>query len=221
MSADLPRLLLLEDDAALAPIMVEYLAEDYLVTHVADGRTGLAAGLDGDFDVMVVDRRMPGLEGVEVVKELRRAHVLTPVILLTALGTVRDRVEGLDAGANDYLVKPFEFEELLARLRAIRRTHRTTDGALEIGGWSFHPDDRIIRSPYLGPLALSPRETALLRLLALEPERTFSRAQILRAAFAPGDQPSVVDTYVHYLRRKTEDSVVVTVRGVGYRLGRL
>jgi DNA-binding response OmpR family regulator len=221
MTERMPRLLLVEDDERLAPIMVEYLGESYDVTHHADGAAALAAALAAEFDVMVVDRRLPGLDGVSVVQGIRRAHIGTPIIMLTALGAVDDRVEGLDAGANDYLVKPFEFAELLARLRALRRSYTSNETALPVGEWDFFPDDRIIRSPYIGPVALTPKEAELLRLLAENPDRTFSRAQILSAVFSPSDLPGIVDTYVHYLRRKTEDSAVLTVRGRGYRLGTL
>ncbi|GAA4163539.1 response regulator transcription factor [Gryllotalpicola daejeonensis] len=217
----MPRLLLVEDDARLAPIIVEYLAGSYDVTHRADGARALETALAEEFDVMVVDRRLPGLDGVSLVQGIRRARIGTPIIMLTALGTVADRVDGLDAGANDYLVKPFEFAELLARLRALRRTYTSNEASLSVGTWDFFPEDRIIESPYIGPVALTPKEAELLRLLAENPQRTFSRAQILSAVFTPTDLPGTVDTYVHYLRRKTEESVVLTVRGKGYRLGSL
>jgi two-component system response regulator QseB len=225
MSDRMPRLLLVEDDERLAPIIVEYLtrgaAERYDVTHRADGAAALETALAEEFDVMVVDRRLPGLDGVGLVQAIRRAHIGTPIIMLTALGTVDNRVEGLDAGANDYLVKPFEFAELLARLRALRRSYTSNDASLAIGSWDFYPQDRIVESPYIGPVALTPKESELLTLLAENPHRTFSRAQILSAVFSPTDLPGTVDTYVHYLRRKTEEGVVLTVRGKGYRLGAL
>lgn len=221
MSERIPRLLLVEDDERLAPIVIEYLGESYGVTHRADGALALETALTSEFDVMVVDRRLPGLDGVRLVQGIRRAHIGTPIIMLTALGTVDDRVEGLDAGANDYLVKPFEFAELLARLRALRRSYTSNEASLAVGDWDFFPEDRIIQSPYIGPVALTPKETELLTLLAESPQRTFSRAQILQAVFSSTDLPGTVDTYVHYLRRKTEDTVVLTVRGRGYRLGTL
>jgi two-component system response regulator QseB len=221
MSERMPRLLLVEDDERLAPIMLEFLGEGYDVTHRADGAEALQTALAEEFDVMVVDRRLPGLDGVSLVQGIRRARVGTPIIMLTALGTVDDRVEGLDAGANDYLVKPFEFAELLARLRALRRSYTSNESSIAVGTWDFFPEDRIIRSPYIGPVALTPKETELLTLLATNPDRTLSRAQILSAVFTPTELPGVVDTYVHYLRRKTEDSIVLTVRGKGYRLGTL
>jgi two-component system response regulator QseB len=216
-----PRLLLIEDDDRLASIMVDYLGESYRVHRAADGSSGLKAALEEAFDVMIVDRRLPGMEGAEIVRRVRQARIGTPILILTALGTVADRVTGLDAGANDYLVKPFDFEELLARLRALRRHYGEDPATLRIGDWEFHPEDRVIHSPYIGPIVLSSRESELLALLARHPDRTFSRRQILSAVFSPDDTPGTVDTYVHYLRQKTEPSVVLTVRLKGYRLGTL
>ncbi|MCL2516354.1 MAG: response regulator transcription factor [Microbacteriaceae bacterium] len=219
MSERMPRLLLVEDDERLAPIMIDYLGEAYAVTHRADGTSALRTALDEEFDAMIIDRRLPGLDGVQVVQSIRRARIRTPIIMLTALGATSDRVDGLDAGANDYVVKPFEFEELLARLRALRRDYGADHDSIAVGEWSFFPAERIIESPYIGPVALTPKECELLALLAENPARTFSRQQILSAVFSPTDLPGTVDTYVHYLRKKIDPDVVVTVRGKGYRLG--
>ena len=216
---DRTRLLLIEDDPKLGPLIEQVLTETYDVTLVADGAEGLAVGLGSDFEVMVIDRRLPSLDGLSVVDALRRKLVTTPILLLTALGTTADKVDGLDAGANDYLVKPFEFDELLARLRAIRRVFTGEGRTLVVGGWSYYPDSRTIYSPYDGRILLTARENELLRLLAEAPHRTFSRQQILSAVFNPGDTAGTVDTYVHYLRRKTDADIVLTVRGQGYRLG--
>jgi len=213
------RLLLVEDDAHLGPLIEQVLAEHYDVTRVVDGDAGLGAGLEQDFDALVVDRRLPGLDGAALVATLRARGVVAPILMLTALGSVRDKVEGLDAGANDYLVKPFEFDELLARLRALTRTFTGEGREVPIGEWRFYPESRAVYSPYEGRILLTDRENALLRLLAENPLRTFSRAQILDAVFESDDQPGTVDTYVHYLRRKTDPHIVSTVRGAGYRLG--
>ncbi|WEO75959.1 response regulator transcription factor [Cryobacterium sp. SO2] len=213
------RLLLIEDDAKLGPLITQVLTENYEVTLVADGAEGLSAGLLGDFEVMVIDRRLPSLDGLSVVTALRRKLVTTPILLLTALGTTRDKVDGLDSGANDYLVKPFEFDELLARLRAIRRVFTGEGRTLVVGGWAYYPDSRTIYSPYDGRILLTAKENDLLKLLAEAPNRTFSRQQILNAVFNADDTAGTVDTYVHYLRRKTETDIVLTVRGQGYRLG--
>jgi DNA-binding response OmpR family regulator len=216
-----PPLLLVEDDPELGPLMAEVLGEDYTVTLVADGTAGLAAARGSDFEVVVLDRRLPGLDGVEVVRGLRAAGVATPVLLLTALGAVADRVEGLDAGADDYLVKPFDFAELAARLRALRRVHGEEETVIYIGDWEFRPANRLINSPYEGRKVLTETEAHLLSLLAQHPDETLSRERILREVFPAGDSVGTVDTYIHYLRRKTERDIITTVRGRGYRLGQL
>lgn len=221
MTGDRPRLLLIEDDVKLGPVMRDVLTEAYDVTLCADARSGFEAGRDGDFDVMIVDRRLPGADGSDVVESLRKAGVTTPMLMLTALGTLHDKVRGLDAGANDYLVKPFEFEELFARLRAIRRVYSGEGPFIRIGSWEFYPETRAVYSPYDGRYILTERENELLRLLAEHPQRTYSREQILRAVFDESDQPGTVDTYVHYVRRKTDPDMITTVRGQGYRLGQL
>lgn len=219
MVAERLRVLLVEDDARLGPLIEQVLAEHYDVIRVVDGEAGLTAALEQDFDALVVDRRLPGMDGAELVSTLRARRVVAPILMLTALGSVRDKVEGLDAGANDYLVKPFEFDELLARLRALTRTFTGEGTELPIGEWRFHPESRAVYSPYEGRILLTDRENALLRLLAENPLRTFSRRQILDAVFESDEQPGTVDTYVHYLRRKTDPHLVSTVRGAGYRLG--
>ncbi|MFJ3957497.1 response regulator transcription factor [Arthrobacter sp. NPDC090010] len=213
------RLLLVEDDPRLGPIMQSVLAVDWEVRLCPTAEEAREAALASYFDVMVVDRRLPGMSGEDLVRELRRARISTPVLMLTALGQVHDKVAGLDAGANDYLVKPFEFDELNARLRALTRDYSGRGHGVEIGSWLFFPGDHSIESPYAGRVMLTEAESALLELLASEPERTFSREHLLTAVFAQGESPTTVETYVHYLRRKTDRDLVTTVRGVGYRLG--
>jgi two-component system response regulator QseB len=215
----LPPLLLIEDDPDLGPLMRDVLGEDYAVTLLADGDAGLHAARHGDFDVVVLDRRLPGRDGVAVVRELRRAGVAVPVLMLTALGTVGDRVDGLDAGADDYLVKPFDFAELGARLRALRRVHGAEEEVVLIGDWEFRPASRLINSPYEGRKVLTETEAQLLSLLARHADETLSRERILREVFPSGDSVGTVDTYVHYIRRKTDRDLITTVRGRGYRLG--
>ncbi|GAA1960885.1 response regulator transcription factor [Microbacterium deminutum] len=221
MHENRPRLMLAEDDPQLGPIMARVLDEVYEVTLIADGRVALDSARGGAFDVLIVDRRLPTLDGVSIVEALRRDGVNTPTLILTALGTVQDKVRGLDAGANDYLVKPFEFEELFARLRAIRRVSEGEGPFVRIGPWEFYPDSRAVYSPYDGRMILTARESDLLKLLATHPQKTFSRDEILHTVFEATDTPGTVDTYVHYLRRKTDPDIVTTVRGRGYRVGML
>lgn len=219
MSDGRPRLLLIEDDQQLGPLMRQILDEVYAVTLVDDGARGVEAALSSAFEVMIVDRRLPGLDGLGVIETLRRKRITTPMLILTALGTIQDKVRGLDAGANDYLVKPFEFDELFARLRAIRRVFTGEGPFVRIGMWEFYPESRTVYSPYDGRSILTERENELLRLLAENPHRTYSREQILGEVFGASDQPGTVDTYVHYVRRKTDADLITTVRGQGYRLG--
>lgn len=216
-----PRLLYAEDDAELAEMTIEVLAEHYSVDHAADGDTALDRALHHHYALMVLDRRLPGTDGIALVRAVRRARIATPVLLLTALGAVDDRVEGLDAGANDYLVKPFAFEELLARLRALRRA-APAEGRREIGGWTLTPESQALYGPSGARVALTETETALLDALALSPEHIFSREELLEAAFRNGAEglgPGSVETYVHYVRRKSVPDIIETVRGRGYRLG--
>ena len=216
-----PRLLLIEDDPQLGPLMRQVLDEVYAVTLVADGAIGVATTLEGNFELIIVDRRLPGLDGLGVVDTLRRNRVTTPILILTALGTIQDKVRGLDAGANDYLVKPFEFDELFARLRAMMRVYTGEGPFVRIGPWEYYPESRTVYSPYDGRIILTERENDVLRLFAENPQRTYTREQILTEVFSATDQPGTVDTYVHYVRRKTDPDLITTVRGQGYRLGAL
>ena len=216
-----PRLLLIEDDPQLGPLMRQVLDEVYAVTLVADGAIGVTTALEGNFELIIVDRRLPGLDGLGVIDTLRRNRVTTPILILTALGTIQDKVRGLDAGANDYLVKPFEFDELFARLRAIRRVYTGEGPFVRIGPWEYYPESRTVYSPYDGRIILTERENDVLRLFAENPQRTYTREQILTEVFSPTEQPGTVDTYVHYVRRKTDPDLITTVRGQGYRLGAL
>ncbi|MHA3836118.1 response regulator transcription factor [Terrabacter sp. AAH1] len=216
--ASSPRLLLVEDDRELSTMLARLLTEEgYAVTAARDGQEGLHQGLVGDWDVLVVDRGLPGVEGVDLVTRLRRKGVAAPVLLLTARGTVADRVEGLDAGAQDYLVKPFDVDELLARLRAMLRPPASLAEELPLGARRFVGEHRVV-----GPgedVLLSTREAALLEVLARRPTRVFTRDELLDTAFTRADTLGAVDTYVYYLRRKLGRAVVETVHGVGYRLG--
>ena len=213
------RLLLVEDDRRLGPLMRDVLSATWIVTWVAEEKDAKAAAQKDYFDVMIVDRRLPDGDGIGFVSWLRERKISTPVLVLTALGQVVDRVEGLDAGANDYMVKPFDFAELTARLRALTRDYSGRGVSLDIGGWTFYPQDHTIQSPYVGRVVLTDRESALLEILAAHPDTVFSRQHLLSAVFDKGEQETTVDTYVHYIRRKTDRDLIETVRGAGYRLG--
>lgn len=214
-----PALLLVEDDQDIAGMLSEVLADLYEVDHFVSAEAGLAVALRRHFDVIVADRRLPGMDGVALIRAIRRANITTPVLMLTALGTLEDKVSGLDGGANDYLVKPFEFDELLARLRALRRAFTAEGKRRYLGEWIYTPENKTVYSPTGGRILLTVAENALLDLISTSPERVFSREEILHAVFGAGDSPGTVDTYVHYLRKKTSRDMVETVRAHGYRLG--
>ena len=216
---ELPRLLLVEDDPVLGPLIAELLSGDYDVQVAADGQKGLHLGLTGDWDVLVIDRGLPAMDGLELVAALRRHGIATPALILTALGTTGEKIEGLDAGANDYMTKPFDAGELRARLRAITRTFDSAPAQLDVGAWVLDPANRSLRSRYGEHVGLTAKETELLAMLAGEPERVFTRPELVAALFHPDDSPGVIDTYVHYLRRKVSKSVIRTVHGIGYQIG--
>ena len=221
MSEDGKRVLLVEDDGELAVMLDRLLtSEGYQVDVALDGHTGLHRALTARYDVMVVDRGLPGVDGLDLIARLRRRGTVTPILVLSAMGTPRERVAGLDAGAEDYLTKPFDIDELLARIRALLRRHLQHAETLPIG-----PDHRLdiaSRTVFRGERAvevLSDRECALLTLLASRPGVVFTRIQLLELVFADAITDTTVDTYVYYLRRKLGRKVVATVRGVGYRMG--
>ncbi|MGH1525393.1 response regulator transcription factor [Leifsonia sp. L25] len=213
------RLLIVEDDPRLGPIMESMLSMDWEVQLCTSAEAALREATTTYYDVMVVDRRLPGMSGEGFVRALRHRWLGTPILMLTALGELHDRIEGLDAGANVYLVKPFEFDELRARFRALTRDYTGRSDGIEIGSWTFFPADHSVDSPYAGRIMLTETEAALLAVLAREPNRTFSREHLLSAVFERGERIASVETYVHYLRRKTDRELITTVRGWGYRLG--
>jgi two-component system response regulator QseB len=222
MSERNPRILLVEDDSQLCGMLQElFLAEGYEAVVARDGQKGLHLALTEDFDVVILDRGLPVIDGLDLLGRLRRGGVDTPALVLSALGNPADRVAGLDAGAEDYLAKPFDVDELLARLRALRRRHGATASALRIPGGSFELASRSVTLTDGSVVVLSDREGALLEQLARWPARVFGRDEILEYVFPNAEEIGVVDTYVHYLRRKLGRGGVRTIRGVGYQLGAL
>ena len=219
-------LLVIEDDARLGRVLKRLLEEDrHVVDLAADGATGLDLAEADGIDAVILDIGLPDMSGIEVARRLRRRGSATAILMLTARDTVNDRVVGLDAGADDYLVKPFAFEELSARLRALsRRTEpgpRRPEPRIEVGPISL--DEAARRVTVSGALVdLSPREFSLLECFLRHPGQTLTRDQLLDQAwpYSVAVTPNAVDAYVHYLRTKLGDAGdrVETVRGVGYRL---
>ncbi|MFI5625561.1 response regulator transcription factor [Nocardioides sp. NPDC051685] len=219
------RVLLVEDEEKLAALVARGLTErGGVVDSVGTGTQALASARGGEYDVMLLDVMLPDIDGFEVCRRLRTARVWTPILMLTARTAVADRIAGLDSGADDYLAKPFAFQELLARMRALaRRGPVPRPVLLEVGGLRMDPAERRV---WRGEteLSLSTRELTLLEALMRRRDQVLTREQLL--ALAWGDHhdvtSNVVDVYVRYLRAKIDRpfgvSTLQTVRGVGYRL---
>ena len=219
----MPRILIVEDEPRIASFVAKGLrADGYVATVAADGREGLDRALSGEFDLMVLDIGLPGLNGFQILDQLRSQGSHLPVIVLTARDSVTDTVSALEGGADDYMPKPFRFAELLARIRLRLRQSgdpaSARDDVLEAGGVRLDlrtrratVDDRV--------LDLSAREFALTEMFMLNAGQVLSREQLLDQVwgfdFDPGS--NVVDVYVGYLRRKFGADTIATVRGMGYR----
>jgi len=217
-----PRVLVAEDDGRLAGMLDTLLrSEGFEVDVARDGQRALHLGLTAGFDVIVLDRGLPAVDGLDVLRSLRDDGVTTPILVLSALGTAPDRVDGLNAGAEDYLAKPFDIDELVARVRGLTRRAAAVVPMVRFPGGRLDTGSRTVILDDGSRTGLSERESDLLELLARRPGQVFSRAVLLDEVFAAADDPGVVDTYVHHLRRKFGRSLVETVRGVGYRMGTL
>ncbi|MFD2490333.1 response regulator transcription factor [Amycolatopsis jiangsuensis] len=213
-------MLLVEDDRDLAGMLAELLAgEGYETDHAPDGQRGLHLGLTGRYDVLILDRRLPVVDGLSLLTQLRRRAVSARVLVLSALGELADRVHGLDAGADDYLVKPFETDELLARMRALCRRDLEQAECLPVGTAALDLHRHEVVLPRGERVTLSGREFELLRTLAQRPKAIHPRAALRAGVFTESAGESIVDTYVYYLRRKLGRGVVKTVHGLGYQIG--
>lgn len=219
------RILIIEDDESVARFLLQALSEsNYVVTRARDGARGLEEGSKGEFDAILLDVMLPVLDGFTVCRRLRSRGIETPVLMLTARDTTEDKIEGLDAGADDYIVKPFEVGELLARLRAMLRRQNNAPASLKVGDLSLDPVTRTATRAGV-KIPLSTTEYSLLELLMRHPGRVLSRHAILdhvwQYDFAGND--NVLEVYVSYLRRKIDkpfpSPLIHTVRGAGYRIG--
>lgn len=217
------RVLIAEDEPRIASFLEKGLrAAGYVTTVVASGVDAAGYARSDDFDLMILDLGLPGQDGLSVLAQLRARGERMPVIVLTAWDGVPDRVAGLDQGADDYLTKPFSFEELLARVRArLRDQGRAAETTLQAGGLQL---DLVRRTAVVHgqEVELTAREFLLAETLARHPGQVLSREQLLDRVWGMAHDPgsNVVDVYVGYLRRKLGADLIQTVRGMGYRLAR-
>ena len=219
------RILIVEDEAGVAGFVKQGLTEaGYAVDVARNGADGLEYALAFEYDTVVLDILLPKMNGLDVLREMREKRVQAPVLLLTARDGVDDRVKGLDIGADDYLVKPFAFPELLARIRALlRRPPLQSGNLLGMNDLEMDVTQREVRRAGKS-IELSPREFSLLELLLRHPNQVLTRTQIIEHVwnFDFYSETNVVDVYIGYLRRKIDRGfvppLIQTVRGVGYRL---
>lgn len=220
------RILVVEDDEQLnISLCYQLKKEHFEVDSCLDGEEALYYCQEGGYDLILLDRMLPVIDGVSLLRKLRKEGDNTPVILITALGAVQDRVTGLDGGADDYLVKPFAFEELMARIRSVTRRPRTfrPSESLSFGDIEYFPEEKSLRGGS-AVCTLSRKEGALLEALLRVAGQTLSRQQLLIKVWGLESdvEEGNLDNYIHFLRRRlkqVESSIrITTVRGVGYKL---
>lgn len=221
------RLLLVDDERKLADTLAKILKKHGYETDVSyDGESGLDNALSGIYDVIILDRMLPGMNGIEVVKEIREEGIKTPVIFLTAIGGISEKVNGLDAGADDYLSKPFSSDELLARIRALLRRREKdfqTGNDILIGKIQYNSTSHELYC-IDSEIKLSFKEEQLFELLLLNKGKTLSKDRIFEKiwGFNTDSELSIVEIYIHHIRKKLPPDItgveIKTVRGIGYRL---
>ena len=213
------RLLLVEDDKALGEgLRLGLRQEGYTVDWLEDGASALHALLSEDFDLLVLDLGLPRMSGLQVLRELRRSGSALPVLILTARDATEDRIAGLDAGADDYLVKPFDLDELKARLRALlRRSAGRAELRIEHAGVSLDPSSQQVS--YQGkPVPMTPKEYLLLHELLSQPGKVLTRERLAQLLYGWDEEAesNTLEVHIHLLRKKLFSSLIRTVRGVGY-----
>lgn len=220
------KVLVVEDDRRIASFLERGLAaEGYQVSVENDGRDGLERARQDDFELIILDRMLPYVDGLEITRLLREEKRPSMILMLTAKDSLQDKIEGLKGGADDYLTKPFAFDELLARLVALRRRRSEIDHErqLAIGPLTLDPQSRRVTRDG-EPISLTVREFDLLRYLMSNPDKVVSRQRLLNSVWEYGYDPGtkIVDVYVRYLRAKIDtegsSSLIQTVRGVGYMM---
>jgi two-component system response regulator QseB len=213
------RVLLVEDDRMIAQGLQTALRQDgYTVDWMGDGNSAAAALHSSHFDLVLLDLGLPERDGLEVLRELRRRGDATPVLILTARDEVQDRIDGLDSGADDYIVKPFDLDEVSARMRSVlRRANGRGDPCIRAGGICLNPATHVVEQQGV-PVQLSAHEYAVLEALLQRPGAILSRAQLEDRLYGWDTQveSNAVEVYIHSLRRKLGSEAIRTLRGVGY-----
>ncbi|MFD0986142.1 response regulator transcription factor [Methyloligella solikamskensis] len=218
------RMLVVEDDEVTASQIVGGLSQaGHSVDVIADGRDGLVLGIQEEYDLIILDRMLPGLDGLSVAKSLRSSQIACPILFLTALSSINDRVQGLDVGGDDYLVKPFAISELLARVNALARRPpmRAEDDVLRAGDLELNTATRSV-TRQTSRIDLLPREFALLEVLLRNKGRVVTRTMLLESVWGLRFEPktSVIETHISRLRAKVDRApfspLIRTVRGSGY-----
>ncbi len=220
------RILMVEDDKDLCAAVLQQLrSSGYEADACHDGEDGLYYLEQGIYDICLLDRMLPGLDGLSLLYTVRAKGIATPVLMLTAMGRIGDRVDGLDAGADDYLTKPFDMRELLARVRALARRPGTAepDGIKQCGDIAMDTAQLTLNGPK-GQCTLSKKEAELLAVLIANGGQTVTRLILLGKVWGPDAEveEAILDSYIHFVRRRLctvgAKASVLTVRGLGYRL---
>lgn len=216
------RLLIIEDEPGIAGFLKDGLEEEYFAVDIAyDGKSGLDMALINEYDLIIVDWMIPAISGIEVCRQVRKTGNTVPILFLTAKDTLEDVIFGLDAGANDYIKKPFEFEELLARIRVQLRNKNRNDDSLNAGILNINPVTHQVFCAST-EVTLTPKEFALLEYLVRNKDRVCTRSRIIEHVWDIhfDSDTSVIDVYITFLRRKLEaagcGNIIQTIRGVGY-----
>ncbi len=216
------RILIVEDEKGISNFLKDGLGEEsFAVDVAADGNKGLELSMVNDYDLILLDWMIPGISGIEVCRQIRKSNSLVPIIFLTAKDTVSDTVFGLEAGANDYIKKPFKFEELLARIRVQLRTKEGEQTILKLGNVEMNLETHQVFSK-LREVTLTQKEFSLLEYLIRNKGKVCTRTRIIEHVWDMhfDSDTSVIDVYINFLRKKLDDgsgsSFIHTIRGVGY-----
>ena len=221
------RLRLIEDEEKLAAATKKALeSESYAVELASEGTTGLDMAYGEEYDLIILDLGLPGIDGIELARTLRKEKITTPILMLTARDSTKNKVEGLDAGADDYIVKPFEFDELLARIRSLLRRGKTNpDTVFQIDNLILSPESKIVTRDDK-QINLSAKEYALLEYMMRNSEKILTKQQIIDHVWDIDTDPfsNVIDVYIGYLRHKIDRAfpkdkpLIKTIKGMGYKI---